>query len=504
MQSDIKKIKKLYGERFYKDFIRPNFSHLIERESFCFIDLLKKIIAPSNSLIEDMDQDYGDFDDLLYAIYDFALDENYKPSYIKETPRQLMKKAGYKLYRCRTVESVERFRKYYTEDELICTFNDIEGRLEEHDVFFAVKEGAEDLCREDFKNPQRQDEYGTSVISIQFNKLFGCLSIKNRYNHSVLFPDATFCNNLDNIIKGLTDSFYTHYKLGIVTKSMRTRFYLRDHYQPSGEEYEGGYGPQYRIINEFNGIVYSNNNIIIKDEKVFQYDTARYILANYYLIDIKERTIKLIDDRIEDDFIKHFDNIQKIDVTSGENGERNIYIHQQDKQIVEIRIDKCNRIISVKDPNVEKIGDKYMQYCQNLKEIEFERLTEVGDDFIAKAVDIKKIVLNKLVRVGDGFLHAIPNIYNLSLPKLEVAGKDFLKICARLESLYVPKLEQVGEGSLHYNPKMEEASFESLRIAPADFLARYEKLERLYLPMLEDLTELPEKVKNLLTEDYQT
>ena len=27
-----------------------------------------------------------------------------------------------------------------------------------------------DIKREDFKNPTRQDEYGTSVISIQFNK----------------------------------------------------------------------------------------------------------------------------------------------------------------------------------------------------------------------------------------------------------------------------------------------------------------------------------------------
>ena len=54
----------------------------------------------------------------------------------------------------------------------------------------------------------RQDEYGTSVISIQFDRDdTHTLSIKNRYNHKVEKPDATFSNNLNNIVAGLTKSF---------------------------------------------------------------------------------------------------------------------------------------------------------------------------------------------------------------------------------------------------------------------------------------------------------
>ena len=50
---------------------------------------------------------------------------------------------------------------------------------------------------ENFKKPIREDEYGTSVMSIQFTKDEAhTLSIKNRYNHSVVNPDATFSNNL--------------------------------------------------------------------------------------------------------------------------------------------------------------------------------------------------------------------------------------------------------------------------------------------------------------------
>lgn len=507
MKSDVKKIKKLYGERFYEDVIRPNFSHLVEKEDFNFTEFLKSVFAPTRGFLDDYKEDPISAGALLDYIYLFSLPEEQKSTHVQETPTKLMKKAGYRLYRCRTVESVERFRKYYQDNELLCTFDHIEDRLENCDIFFAVKINVDEIKREDFKNPQREDEYGTSVISIQFSKFNNIVSIKNRYNHSVLFPDATFANNLNNIIEGLRDSFITHYNLGDCVRPVYRRFYLTNYYQPHGDQYEGYYGPQYRIINHIGRYVYSDNNVVIDtqaNDEVTQYDTSRYILTNYYLIDRKENTIKLIDEEIEDDFVKHFDNVQKIDVTSGENGERNIYIHQKNKQMVEIRIDKCNRILSVKDPNVEKIGDKYMQYCQDLKEIEFESLTEVGDDFIANAQDIKKIVLNKLVRAGDNFLYAIPNIYDLRLPKLEVAGKNFLKICARLESLYVPKLEQVGEGSLDFNPKMEEASFESLRVVPTQVLKRYTNLKKIYAPKLENTSDLPSQIINLLTEEHLT
>ena len=121
----------------------------------------------------------------------------------------------YKLYRCKTKEELDYFKKYYEKYELICTFDD-EKRLEECHIFFAVREGAENLDRKSFVQPQRQDEYGTSVISIQFDKEYNDVSIKNRYNHTVENPDCTFSNNLDEIVPGLGDSFAFHYDMGQV------------------------------------------------------------------------------------------------------------------------------------------------------------------------------------------------------------------------------------------------------------------------------------------------
>ena len=46
--------------------------------------------------------------------------------------------------------------------------------------------------------------------SIQFNRDGLCtVSIKNRYNHAVNNPDATYGNDLDRIVPGLTESFAT-------------------------------------------------------------------------------------------------------------------------------------------------------------------------------------------------------------------------------------------------------------------------------------------------------
>ena len=58
--------------------------------------------------------------------------------------------------------------------------------LEDGFIDSYINEVANDIRRENFKNPQRQDEYGTSVISLQFTRgKKQTLSIKNRYNHSV-------------------------------------------------------------------------------------------------------------------------------------------------------------------------------------------------------------------------------------------------------------------------------------------------------------------------------
>ena len=205
---------------------------------------------------------------------------------VEENPFELLKKAGYNLFECQTEEEIQSFKRYYEPNERICTFNG--NRLSICHVFFAVKENVDEIKRKDFSDPQRQDAYGTSVISIQFTKGdVNTLSIKNRYNHTVNQPDATFSNNLENIIPGLTYSFTKHYNLNINqndSKDLELPGYVLAN---DGKFYKYNY--------EINNIYYCPDNIIIDRfgvKKDYQ-EKEKYILADYFLIDLVNKKVKI-------------------------------------------------------------------------------------------------------------------------------------------------------------------------------------------------------------------
>jgi len=152
--------------------------------------------------------------------------------------------------------------------------------------FFAVKENVDQIKREDFVKPSRQDEYGTSVISIQFTKTSThTLSIKNRYNHTVNNPDATFSNNLDNIIPGLTDSFA---RAGYVQTYVKPCFELPNYVLAADGKY-------YKYNIEINNIYYCPNNVIIDNFEVHEYNKDSFIVFDYFILDLKEKKILLYD-----------------------------------------------------------------------------------------------------------------------------------------------------------------------------------------------------------------
>ena len=216
----------------------------------------------------------------------FKYDNNYKYEETTKTPFELMDEAGYTLYECHNNDEIMQFKKYYAECEKLCTFK--EHRLDDCHVFFAVKKNVDEIKREDFKNPQREDEYGTSVISIQFSRGdVNTLSIKNRYNHTVHNPDATFSNNLENIIPGLTDSFANMYHLNINQEEI----------VDLGLDYvKASDGKYYKYNLEIHGTHYCPDNIIIDYGEVIKdyVDKEKYILMDYFILNLqKEKFVKL-------------------------------------------------------------------------------------------------------------------------------------------------------------------------------------------------------------------
>lgn len=205
MNNDLKIIKKKYGEKM-SHLCRKDFPTILETKG-----LLPKILLenfyPTHYLYDDLKEQNKliQFRSHIYGLVKYELKQEPKLDTGK-TPEELMSEAGYNLVECITEEEIQQFKRYYQPEEELCTFQG--ERLNTCRVFFAVKKNVNQIKREDFKNPKRQDEYGTSVISIQFTKdPSHILFITNRYNHKVDDYDATFSNNLENIIPGLTKSF---------------------------------------------------------------------------------------------------------------------------------------------------------------------------------------------------------------------------------------------------------------------------------------------------------
>ena len=472
MIDDLKVIRKKYGEKMYH-FCRDSFPVLLE-EPGKLSKLLMDNFHESHSLYDDIvtNKLESDFKNYIYSLVD--VENNIEATEIK-SPEELMSEVGYDLFECYTEEDIQSYKKYYASGEELCTFNG--GRLRRCRVFFAVKKNVFDIRREDFKNPTRQDEYGTSVISIQFTKDgSNTLSIKNRYNHRVNNPDATFSNNLDNIIPGLTDSF-KKYK-GIVQIHRNSVFEISGYVRANDGKY-------YKYNYEINNVYYCPNNIIIDNFEVKKYDKSRYLIIDYFIIDMSKdsKSISLYDNELSDSFCSLVKEIKKIDIKNN-GSEKKIIILGSNNEYLEILIDRDGKIISIKMDNIYNIGDNFLLrndvlqelYVSNLKKIgnfflsrnktlqtlELHDLTEIGVYFLRWNEELRELYAPKLTKVGNHFLTHNLALKKLILPNLTEVGNDFLFCNEVLEELYAPNLTKVGIYFLYYNQALRTIDFPRL------------------------------------------
>ena len=408
MIDDLKVIRKKYGEKMY-NFCRESFPTLLE-EPGKLSKLLSDNFHESHSLFDDIvaNGKESEFKNFIYSLVD--VENNNELVQIK-TPEEFMSEAGYVLVECYNEEDIQKFRKYYAPGEELCTFNG--GRLNRCRVFFAVKKNVSDIKREDFKNPKRQDEYGTSVISIQFTKDgTNTLSIKNRYNHTVNNPDATFSNNLDNIIPGLTESFERH--KGIVQKYKSKSFEIEGYVRANDGKY-------YKYNYEINNVYYCSDNIIIDHFNVKKYDKSRYLIIDYFIIDLSNKSISLYDKNLSDSFCDVIKDINKIEIDNIASGKK-ITILGDNNECLEIITDKDGKIISLKMDEIYVIGDWFLSRNKTLRELYAPNLTKVGDDFLYRNKFLQELYSPNLTEVGVCFLQSNTSLQELYVPNLTEVG----------------------------------------------------------------------------------
>ena len=164
ISNELKKIKKVYGEKFMH-ICRELFPTLLEHEGRLYEILNNTFSENCKTLYETISSEHleEEFKSFIYSKVDVETPD--KKIIKPKTPYELLDEAGYELFECKTEEEIQEFKKYYMPGEALCTFGG--GRLNRCEVFFAVRKDVDNIKREDFKNPKREDEYGTSVIWIE-------------------------------------------------------------------------------------------------------------------------------------------------------------------------------------------------------------------------------------------------------------------------------------------------------------------------------------------------
>ncbi len=474
MNKDLKIIKKKYGERMMK-LCRELFPTLLEKEGL-LSRLLLEHFEPTRFLYEDIisNELVIDFKGYIYSLVNIEeiLEDEEKDNY--KTPKELLEEAGYDLYECHTEEEIQSFRKYYRENEKLCTFRG--NRLERCYVFFAVKKGVDNIRRENFQNPKREDLYGTSVISIQFTKDKNhTLSIKNRYNHTVNNPDATFKNNLDNIILGLTESFSRYY--GMTQAKLTNDFEIPGYVEASDGKY---YKYNYEIVN----VYYCPNNVIIDDFKVKKL-RQNELLIDYFILDLENKTISLYDYCLEDYFEESLKKINQIQITK-EKEYKKIIIKTSEGDVI-LKIDKGNKIIEYQNNNIKEIGDNFFCYNIFLEHLWLPNVTKIGHCVLYSNESLEHLWLPKVQEIGSSFLCHNKSLNYLSLPEIRKVGCNFLFSNESLNQLSLPNLIEIDTNFLYHNESLEHIWLPKVQEIGDSFLCYTKSLNQLLLPQVQKI-----------------
>ncbi|MBR6950030.1 MAG: leucine-rich repeat protein [Bacilli bacterium] len=475
MKGDYEIIKKKYGERMAKA-CRKLFPVILDKPGALSIFLLSKFYPQHNLYQDVVENKESSFKKYVYSFFDLEYEHVDNGKSVKE----LMDEAGYDLYECHSNDDVQQFKKYYAEGEEICTFDDPE-RINKNYIFFAVKKDVDKINRKDFTKPYREDLYGTSVISIQFEKgKYNTLSIKNRYNHVVGTSDATFVNNLDNIIVGLTKAFEKEYNLNIAYEKDGI---FEEYYIKSQNYCLGPDGRFYKFNNEIDGIYYCPKNVIIDHDKVLKVDSSRYKLIDYFLLDYKDKKIGLYDPNLYDSFCQNdlnsigFDKVEKDEIILTLNNSKN--------ENTIICVDDNSRIIGVVNNDIEKIDDEYMSKSIYTKYCSFAKCKSIGNSFMNENEDMTNIVLDNCEYIGDMFLSNNNIIKKVSFKNVKSVGEMFFQYNQSAVSVDLPSVESIGNEAFYLNEEAEYLNIPNAEHIGDGFFSLNEKIDP-YFPKLKN------------------
>lgn len=478
---DLKNIKKHYGEKFMH-LCRSLFPIVLEKEGLLY-KVISENFAPSHALYDQIEKDGMEpaFKSLVFNLAGF--DEQADLVKTGKTPEELLDEAGYILYpECKTEEDIQKFKKYYAKGEELCTFKG--GRLKTCRVWFAIKKNVDKIKREDFTNPERQDKYGTSVISIQFTKnSFSMLSIKNRYNHTVFNPDATFSNNLENISKGLTSAFIENYELDLIDPSKRS--FIQGNFVRAID------GKIYVENTSLGNIYYCDNNVVVDNYRAVKFDPRYTLLIDNYVVDFSKKKIYNYydatynrDEKKTDAFVESIGEIEDIKLTKLDLGKKQIEIKPKNGEVVKIVINFRNEIVEYYNENAVEIGDNFLDLNDSLEKLMLPNVEVIGNEFLFMNRNLRNVLLPELKKVGNFFLGTNQLLQSVFCPNLESVGDFFLESNTGLREIDLPKAKMIGDRFIYSNRLIDKVNLPQVVNINKEFLSQNELVTKLDFPML--------------------
>ncbi len=415
---------------------------------------------------------------------------------LAEDPFELLEKAGYTAYVANTLQKQNAIRKYFAKGEELCTFHDAK-RFQKYYIINAIKENVDQIKRENFPHPKRQDEYGTSVISIQILKTGGFISIKNRYNHTVNNPDNTFNSNPDNIIPGLRKALEHYFNI---------RF-THSHALDLPDNYIMLNNQLIHYTAEWQGF-YFGDYYYVKDDVLHELNQDYQIMADNFIIDLKNKKVFSPLSYLNDSFPEVLNaELQGKKLTLTRDKENNHYLFADNVQLM--KINSKHKITELYLPTTKEIPDWCLMYNKTLEKFSAPNVLYINDKFLYHNKECHSLYLPKVLVIGNSCLHDntklsgldLPSVQEIgnfflywnenctfvNLPNVQIIGCDFLNCNHLLKELNVPKLEIIGNGFLEHNEKMEKIDLPSAHQIWNRFLYHNEICTSVNLPNVQTI-----------------
>ena len=403
-----------------------------------------------------------------------------------KTPYELLKEAGYNAFYADTLKKQNSIQKYFAKSEELCTFKDAQRYLNYH-IIHCVKENVDEIKRENFPHPERQDAYGTSVISIQISKRGGFIRITNRYNHTIESPDNTFDSNPDNIIEGLSSALEKHFNVSIEQGHVS---------MPNGFIFANG---QILKVNYEWRAIYLGDGFFSYNGKVIPLQTDYQFFAGPYLFDLKRKKVqhfyyrdesfaKILTQEMTDKSVQlRKENEEKVLLL---NGKEFLVLDKQSrfknltllrtKYLPDETFEYETGLKKFVAPELETLGDFCFFSASALEEVHMPNLRHMGEKCFGSTGTIDSLVFEKLKSMGRGCF-CLTGAKELVLPKLRIISASSIRECPNLERIYAPSVVEIQDRSIVSNSALRELFLPNCQSIKCLSIQKNQELTRLDL-----------------------